>query len=42
MNTFSHWNRIKKIDINFNNSNEISHINNQKRIIDLESPQYND
>ena len=41
MNTFSHWNRIKKIYINFNNSNEIRHINNQKRIIDLESPQYN-
>ena len=31
MNTFSHWNRIKKIDTNFNNSNKISHINNQKK-----------
>ena len=33
MNTFSHLNNTKNNDVYFNNSNEISHINNQKRKI---------
>ena len=41
MNTFSHLNNTKNNEIFFNNSNEISHINNQKRKKGLESHQYN-